>query len=127
MTDKKRKILVQDDTAMFRLPGTVLVRSFGFDVVEATHGLEGLEVLSKDNDFVAVFTDVEMPNMNGFEFLAAVRKNPALSKVMIVMCTTLNQPEHIARAKSLGANGYIVKPMTKEGLEAALRHLKLIN
>lgn len=124
MTEKKR-ILVQDDTQMFRAPGAILIRALGFETDEATNGLEGLELLKKNN-YVAVFTDVEMPSMNGFEFVAAVRKNPAYAKLLIVMCTTLNQPEHIAKAKSLGANGYIVKPMTKDNLVAAMRHLKLL-
>lgn len=113
----KKKVLVVDDMEM----NVNLVKSFltilGFDVLTASDGMAGLEVL-KANPVDLVFSDVEMPNMNGFEFLRNIKKtNPSLP---VIMLTTLDKQEHLDRAEKLGASAYIVKPFTAEKVKAAL-------
>ena len=120
----KKRALVQDDQTMFSFPASTFLKLKGFDVDVAVNGVQGLELVGK-NTYDIIFSDVEMPNMNGFEFLARLRKGTANAKVPVIMCTTLNKPEHIEKAKSLGANFYIVKPMNEENLKAALKHVGL--
>lgn len=119
MADKK-KVLVVDDMAM----NVNLVKSFltivGFDVLTASDGMAGLEVL-KNNQVDLVFSDVEMPNMNGFEFLRNIKKS--YPNLPVVMLTTLDKQEHMDRAAKLGADGYMVKPFTREKVNDVLTEL----
>ncbi len=115
------KILVIDDSLMVRqLVGRAL-RGAGFAIVEATDGVDALEKLEASPDTSLVVCDVNMPRMNGIEFLQQIVKNG--NTVPVVMLTTEGQPELIQQARSLGAKGWIVKPFKPELLVAAAKKL----
>ena len=119
---QKKRALVQDDHKALRSAAKAMLTMKGFDVDEAEDGLRGFE-LARANKYDLIVSDVEMPNMNGFEFIARCRKEASLQKTPIVLCTTLNKPEHIEKAKKVGATTYVVKPMTSSNLEQVLRAL----
>lgn len=119
------RALIQDDQATLRFAAAHILKAEGFEVEYSEDGRQGLEKM-KEGKFDIIFTDVEMPNMNGFEFLARVKKDPALMNIPVVMCTTLNNPEHIDKGRKLGAVSYIVKPMQKETLQRALKNAGLL-
>mgnify|MGYP000715757851 CR=1 FL=1 len=121
----KKRALVQDDQAAIRSAASSVLALYGFEVDCAEDGVQGMELLKK-NHYDIVFTDVEMPNMNGFEFLARAKRDPALKAIPIVMCTTLSQQDQIEKGRQLGAVSYIVKPMNKQTLERALKNAGLL-
>ena len=118
-----RKILVIDDSMMVRQQVKRALTSAGFDVVEAQDGIDALEKANLTPDLALVICDVNMPRMNGLDFLEAFRKDDRFKSVPTVMLTTEAQPALVARAKSLDAKGWIVKPFKAELLTAAAKKL----
>ena len=86
---------------------------------EAGHGVEALERLAA-NDFDLVLIDINMPVMNGEQFLAAMRAQPGYEQIPVVAISTDATVDRIARMRALGANGYITKPFTPEALRDQL-------
>ena len=90
---------------------------------------EGLEYLEQVGRFAGaarvrlVVSDLSMPGMDGFEFLAETRKNPALAAIPIVIFSSSRAPRDVMKCYRLGANSYILKPMSLETFVAAIRTL----
>ena len=114
-------ILVIDDSMMVRKQVGNALKAQGYNIVEAVDGVDALEKLASNPETRLVVCDVNMPRMNGLEFLEqlATRK----TSVPVVMLTTEGQPELIARAKALGAVGWLVKPFKPEFLLATAKKL----
>ena len=116
-----KKVLVVDDSVTIRQQVAAALLSGGFEIVEAIDGEDALSKLRATKDLALVLCDVNMPRMNGLDLLDAANK--AAFGVPFVMLTTEGQPDLIARAKSSGAKGWIVKPFKPELLVAAVRKL----
>jgi DNA-binding response OmpR family regulator len=71
----------------------------------------------------AIFLDIGLPDGDGFEVLASLRRNPAYADLPIIMLTVRTEPEDIARGLSLGADGYITKPYGRNTLDYVLRYM----
>jgi two-component system, chemotaxis family, chemotaxis protein CheY len=112
------KILVVDDSLLVRKQVGNAFTNAGYTVVEAADGAEALEKLKLHADVSLVVCDVNMPRMNGIEFLEHMRPG-----VPVVMLTTEGQPEIVKRAKELGAKGWILKPFKPDHLLAAAKKL----
>jgi CheY-like chemotaxis protein len=85
--------------------------------VQARDGVEALEILARATappDLILL--DIEMPRMDGYEFLSTVRAQDALRRLPIVMLTSRGGDKHRDKAMSLGATGYLVKPFQEESL-----------
>jgi two-component system chemotaxis response regulator CheY len=91
------------------------LKNAGFNVLEAGDGLEGLAVL-KNNVPDVIISDVNMPNMNGMEFVKAVRDIPAFKFTPILMLTTENTDDKKSTGREAGATGWIVKPFDPDKL-----------
>ncbi len=115
------KILVIDDSAMVRGQVGRSLTAAGFSVIEAADGVGALEALAANPDVKLVICDVNMPRMNGIEFLE--EKNRLGNPVAVVMLTTEGQPELIQKAKLLGSKGWVVKPFKPELLVATAKKL----
>jgi two-component system chemotaxis response regulator CheY len=115
------KILVIDDSRMVRQQVGRALEGAGFTVVEATDGADALEKLAATPETRMIVCDVNMPRMSGIEFLENIQAQGL--RLAVVMLTTEGQPEMIARAKSLGAKGWIVKPFKPDQLVAVARKL----
>ncbi|MFP4562249.1 MAG: response regulator [Spirochaetia bacterium] len=118
MSDKKA--LVVDDGAMNRSFIKTFLTVKGFDVTTAEDGLKGLEA-AKGDSFNLVFSDIEMPNMNGLEFLKNLKRLDVYKAVPVIVLSTVDKPEVIERAKKLGAVHYMIKPFTEEKMAEALK------
>jgi two-component system chemotaxis response regulator CheY len=117
------KILVVDDSRTIRQQvGTTLVRA-GYEVVEAEDGVQGLREITARRDLALVICDINMPNMNGLEMLAAVKADAANASLPVVMLTTEGKTETIQQAKKSGAKGWVIKPFNPDQLLAAVRKI----
>jgi two-component system, chemotaxis family, sensor histidine kinase and response regulator PixL len=114
-------ILVVDDSLTTRQNVTLTLQKFGYQVIQAGDGKEALEKLRQEPEIKAVFSDVEMPTMNGFEFLSACRKTHAASVLPIIMLTSRSSDKHRGIAKLLGANEYLTKPYLEQDLLKSLQ------
>lgn len=120
-----RNALIVDDSGVMR---KIVMRNLRntnihFDYIfEAGDGLEGLKVL-ETNEVAVIFSDVNMPNMNGLEMVKKIGEKFGKGKIKIVMVTTDGAEETINEAMSYGAAGYIKKPFTPEQMVAYLQDL----
>jgi two-component system chemotaxis response regulator CheY len=111
------KFLIVDDFSTMRRIVRGLLKEMGhLDADEAEDGAVALNKL-RNGRFDFVVTDINMPNMNGFELLEAVRADAALQSLPVLMVTAEARKEDIVRAAQLRASGYIVKPFSKAVLE----------
>jgi two-component system chemotaxis response regulator CheY len=116
-----KTILIVDDSMMVRQRVGQELSAVGFTIVEAADGVEAIERLRQFPDTKLVVCDVNMPRMNGIEFLEALAAKGGGPPV--VMLTTEGESELMRRAKSLGAKGWLVKPFKPDLLVATARKL----
>jgi two-component system chemotaxis response regulator CheY len=111
------KFLVVDDFSTMRRIVRGLLKEMGCtDCEEAEDGSAALHML-RSQKFDFVVSDINMPNMNGFELLKAIKADDALRHIPVLMVTAEARKEDIVLAAQSGAAGYIVKPFTKATLE----------
>lgn len=109
------KIMCVDDSPTIRMLVKQNLVPEGFEIVEASNGQEGLDNLSSD---IALFlVDVNMPVMNGFEFVKSLKSDSAHSGKPVVFLTTESGADKKTMGKDLGVNGWIVKPFESESLK----------
>jgi len=114
-------ILVIDDSMLVRKQVGNALKAQGYAIVEAVDGVDALDKLDSNPDTRLVVCDVNMPRMNGLEFLEQLATRR--TGLPVVMLTTEGQPELIQRAKALGAVGWLVKPFKPEFLLATAKKL----
>ncbi|TNF54556.1 MAG: chemotaxis protein CheY [Burkholderiales bacterium] len=117
------KFLIVDDFSTMRRIVRNLLKEIGHaDADEAEDGVIALNKLRNGN-FNFVVSDINMPNMNGFELLTQIKADPALKHLPVLMVTAEARKEDIVMAAQGGAAGYIVKPFTKATLEEKLANI----
>ena len=120
---KDLKFLVVDDFVTMRRIVRNLLKELGYqNADEAEDGVDALGKL-RGGDFNFVISDVNMPNMTGFELLKAIRADESLKSLRVLMVTAEAKKEDILTAAKAGASGYIVKPFTKAVLEEKLNKI----
>ncbi len=118
--DKKIRVLIVDDFSTMRRICKHLLKQIGFvNIIEADDGTTALNVLKK-TPVDLVLTDWNMPKMNGLELLKAIRKDPNLKHLPVIMVTAEALNENIIAALKAGVNNYIVKPFNAQTLEKKL-------
>ncbi len=114
------KFLVVDDFSTMRRIVLNLLKELGYsNMEEAEDGVAALKKLQSEK-FDFVVTDWNMPNMTGLELLTAIRADPNLKSLPVLLVTAEAKNENIVAAAQAGANGYIVKPFTAATLEEKL-------
>lgn len=114
--EKKQKILLADDEENIRLLGEKLLREAGYEVVLAANGAEAIEkAISEKPDLV--ITDIKMPQKTGFEVCKALRSDPVLSRVPILILSALGDEFNKLTGFEGGANDFITKPFRAEELK----------
>jgi len=115
------QILVVDDSLSVRMVAGGVIESHGWRALTARDGLEALEALEGLPQLPdAVLLDVEMPRMDGYELLAALRSLPRYEALPVVMLTSRAGDKHRDHAFALGADAYLIKPFEPEVLRSAL-------
>ena len=117
--------LVIDDSKSMRLILSKFLRSAGFQVSEAIHGKDALDKLGKVGPVDLALVDWNMPEMNGLEFVQQVRADAAYAGMKLMMVTTEAELTRVETAISAGADEYVMKPFTKDGMLEKLRLLDL--
>ncbi len=116
MANELRFLVVDDFSTMRRIVRNLLKEGGYPEVDEAEDGVVALHKLRNSN-FDFVVCDINMPNMNGFQLLAEMKKDEKLKHIPVLMVTAEARKEDIVMAAQQGAAGYIVKPFTKATLE----------
>ena len=117
--------LVVDDSSVIRKVARRILEGLDFQISESENGEEAIEACQQQIPD-AILLDWNMPKMDGYEFLRALRRLPGGDKPKVVFCTTENDVAHIARALHAGANEYIMKPFDKDIVEAKFQEVGLL-
>jgi two-component system chemotaxis sensor kinase CheA len=115
-----QSVLLVDDSAFFRNMLAPVLKAAGYKVRVAPNAQEGLTVLRSGQSFDVVLTDIEMPDMNGFEFAEVIRADQHLSTMPIIGLSSLVSPAAIERGRQAGFHDYVAK-FDRPGLIAALK------
>jgi two-component system chemotaxis response regulator CheY len=116
------KILIVDDDSTTRKLLGLYLKAKGYEVAYAENGLQGLEKLGMETPNL-IISDLNMPYMDGIEFVKNIRSGAVQAEIPILMVTTEADPEERDRALSAGVNGYLVKPVTAETVTQHIRHI----
>jgi CheY-like chemotaxis protein len=115
-------LIVEDDPDQLAL-AVLRLTAGGFAVQTADSVKSFYEYLAKKGKPDAIFLDIGLPDGDGFEVLAALRKHPDYTLLPVIMLTAKNEPEDVAKGLALGADGYITKPYGRNTLDYALRYV----
>jgi two-component system sensor histidine kinase/response regulator len=118
----KGKILVVDDIKENVVLLEALLTAEGFEILKAYGGKEAIETVKKEKPAM-VLLDIMMPDMDGIQVCAALRKSPDTASVPIIMVTSKDKDQDIVQALETGADDYIVKPVVKKDLFAKVHSL----
>jgi two-component system, chemotaxis family, chemotaxis protein CheY len=120
-----RALVIDDSRAMRRIVSSIL-EGIGYEVRDAGNGREGLDVLDEGWVPDLVTVDWNMPVMDGLQFVSAVRSNPALRSMTLMMVTSESEHTQIVRALAAGAHEYVIKPFTADAIRDKLALLGLL-
>lgn len=123
--ETKRVLIVDDSPTMRQLLAFALKRLSGVSITEAANGVDGLKKITSER-LDLIFTDINMPVMDGLKLVNLVRKDPALNDVPIVVISTEGAEEDRNRAFALGANEYITKPVQSPQVQEVARRLLVL-
>jgi two-component system chemotaxis response regulator CheY len=112
--------LIVDDSKVVRTMIGRMLRGIGFTTKEAGNGREALDVLTSDGPFDVVLLDWNMPVMDGYEALCAIRADARYASMRVLMVTTETEVERVTRALAAGANEYLMKPFGADALSEKL-------
>ena len=115
-------VLIVDDSSSMRAIVKKIIKVSGFNVgefLDASDGKEALKVLA-DEWVDIVLTDINMPNVNGMELMAEMKKDELLRSIPVVMITTEGGEKKMQEAMDLGASGYVKKPFLPEDIKRTL-------
>ena len=120
------RALVIDDSRVMRRIVAGILEDLGYEVQQAGHGREGLDVLNEGWVPDLATVDWNMPVMDGLQFVAAVRSNPAWRSLTLMMVTSESEHTQIVRALAAGAHEYVIKPFTADAIRDKLALLGLL-
>lgn len=117
-----KKILVVDDSKLMHKMYEVMLRQY--PLVHAMDGRDALDKLSEHADVELVLLDINMPNMNGLEFLEAIREDGTYDSLQVVIISTEGKEEDTQRGLEAGATAYVKKPFRSEEIVDTISRLE---
>ena len=120
-----RALVIDDSRAMRRIVSQIL-EGLGYEIRDAGHGREALDVLEEGWVHDLATIDWNMPVMDGLQFVSAVRSNPAWRSMTMMMVTSESEHTQIVRALAAGAHEYVIKPFTADAIRDKLALLGLL-
>lgn len=121
-TSGRRRVLIAEDEPSILLSVEFLMREAGYEVHLATDGAQALEQARATRPDLLVL-DIMLPRLDGFEVCRAIRADPALAQVRILMLTARGRDTEIRKGLELGANAYLTKPFATTDLVALVARL----
>jgi len=109
----KKIILVADDSPTIRKFVSFSLAAQGFKIITASDGMDALEKLPKEN-IDLIITDLNMPNLDGFEFVKSVRNSTEYKDIPIIILSSLDADSDLERGMQVGANAYLIKPFNPQ-------------
>ncbi len=120
MTPRPRTVLLVDDSPFFRDMLSPLIKAAGYHVVSVGSAAQALAAAKSDARIDLVITDIEMPDMDGFELASALRANPQTAAIPIIALSAMVSPDAIERGRAVGFHDFVAK-FDRTGLVAALK------
>lgn len=105
----KKVILVADDSPTIRKFVSIALSVKGYEIIPCADGMEAMEILP-NHKVDLVITDLNMPNLDGFELISSIRKNDSYKDLPIIVLSSLGATEDIQKGLECGANSYLIKP-----------------
>jgi two-component system, chemotaxis family, chemotaxis protein CheY len=118
-----KKVLVIDDSALIHQMYKMVLMRYKCDIVDALNGQAGLDKLAKNPDTDMILLDINMPLMNGLEFIKKVKELGTYDHIPIIIVSTEGKEEDTMRGLSLGAKGYVKKPFQPSDLHTLIEKL----
>jgi two-component system chemotaxis response regulator CheY len=119
-----KKVLAVDDSALIhQMYKLFLSRYRGCRILGAMNGLEALDVLGQEAGIDLILLDINMPVMDGLEFLERIRKEPAYERIPVIIISTEGKQEDTLRGLKMGAQGYVKKPFQASELHALIERV----
>jgi two-component system, chemotaxis family, sensor kinase CheA len=115
-----RRIMLVDDSAFFRDMLAPLIKAAGYQVITAASAAEALAAIKSGSRIDIVVTDIEMPDMDGFELAAALRDNPATAAIPVIALSAMVSVDAIERGRRVGFHDFVAK-FDRTGLIAAIK------
>jgi two-component system, chemotaxis family, chemotaxis protein CheY len=112
----KKTILTVDDSMSVRKFIALSLKSGGYRVISAVDGMDALEILPNEKVDL-IITDLNMPNVDGFELVHIIRQNILYQTLPIIILSSLADSQYIERGMAAGANSYIVKPFNMKKIQ----------
>ena len=125
MAEHQFKILLVEDDAPTRQFMKLLLKSQGYEVLEAEDGVQGYEV-AKANTIDLVLSDVMMPNMNGIDLCRKIKDTPSMSLLPVILLTALSQDNDRLAGLEAGADDFLTKPVNEAELRIRLRNFRRV-
>ena len=122
----RMKALIVDDSKAARMLMSRMLKSLGFDVVEAANGQEGLDRLQECEDISFVVLDWIMPVMGGLEFIRELRSQARYGSLPVLMVTTQTKRDGVVEALEAGVDEYLMKPFDVHAVRQKLELLNLV-
>lgn len=120
------RVLIIDDSRAMRSMLALIMKDLGFESETAAHGGEALALLQRDAAFDLALIDWNMPEVNGYELLVAMRRDPIYTGIRCIMVTTETEVSQMLKALDAGADEYIMKPFTRDIMREKLQVLGLV-
>jgi two-component system chemotaxis sensor kinase CheA len=120
MQTRQRSVLLVDDSAFFRNMLAPVLQAAGFDVTSVGSGPEALAYMADGRNVDILITDIEMPEMDGFELAQALRRNSRTASIPVIALSSIVSTEAVARGREVGFYDYVAK-FDRQGLIAALK------
>jgi DNA-binding response OmpR family regulator len=121
-------ILIVDDNAMNRDMLSRRLQREGYDILCASNGRDGLDTVAK-SDIDLILLDILMPEMDGYQVLRELKKDPATARLPVIMLTAVNDVDSVKRCIDLGADDYLIKPfnsvLLRSRIEVVIRDSKI--
>ena len=121
-TRSRKLVLLADDSPMIHRHTAPILTDAGYEVVSAMDGVEALDLARRRTPDL-VITDIEMPRMDGFAVCAAIKNDPELSHVPVLICSALGEATDLERGFDAGADDYLIKPVVPEELITRVKQL----
>lgn len=116
-----KKILIVDDSLTARQIIIDSLKDTNYEIHQAKDGNEGLRCLEEIDNIELVFSDINMPWLNGLEMIEQIKTNAKFKDIPICITTTETAPDSLEAAKNLGVNAFLIKPIAKEHLLAVIK------